>query len=88
MDNDGPDYEDMSGDFTISSPVGISDQISTKDIKIYPNPASTEVNISVEGFKLDEVIIYSLTGQQIIKTRPENGKLDISKLNGGIYISK
>jgi len=55
-------------------------------ITIYPNPACQELNISKEGYTIDEVTIYTLTGQQIIQKRPANGTVDISDLQPGMYI--
>jgi hypothetical protein len=63
------------------------DQQYIKDYLIlYPNPAYQELNISVEGLTIDELIIYTLTGQQVFAIRPESETIDISYLKPGMYI--
>ena len=56
------------------------------DILIYPNPASLKLNISAEGIAIDEVEIYTLTGQQVFALRPKSESIDISPLQPGMYI--
>jgi len=55
-------------------------------LKIYPNPAQQELNISLESLTINEVTIYSLTGQQRQHAMPVEGTIDISHLIPGIYI--
>ena len=38
------------------------------------------------GFVIDEVHIYTLTGQQVLHPRPDNTAIDISGLQTGMYI--
>ena len=52
---------------------------------IFPNPAQDELNISFEGYTIEEIAIYTLTGQQILKAKPANGTIDISHLQPGMY---
>ncbi len=67
---------------------GIYDNIHYKsELVLYPNPASQEVYISTDdGRIVNEIIIFTLTGQQVLKARPVNGKVDISHLQPGMYI--
>ncbi len=55
-------------------------------LSLYPNPAHQELNITAEGYNIDEVSIYTLTGQQVMQERPVNGTIDISHLQPGMYI--
>ncbi len=57
-----------------------------KDLRIFPNPARQELNISVEGSTIDEVSFYSITGQRILHVGPESSIIDISRLKAGMYI--
>jgi len=61
-------------------------KFSKDDIFIYPNPASQELNISAEGFNIDEVEIYTLTGQKVFNVTPKSETIDISPLPPGMYI--
>lgn len=55
-------------------------------IALFPNPAGQVLNIVVQGISIDEVAIYSLTGQQVLLVRPRGEVIDISSLTAGIYI--
>ncbi len=66
--------------------VYVDEQYIKNNLMLYPNPANQELNISARGYHIDEVSIYTLTGQQILKARPDNGILDISHLQSGMYI--
>lgn len=57
------------------------------EIHIYPNPARYIFHITAnEGKELSELIIYTLTGQQVLQSRPVDGTIDISHLQPGTYI--
>ena len=66
--------------------VKIDEQYIKDNIGLYPNPAHQELNISVEGYTINEVTIYTLTGQQVLQERHEGGTIDISGLEQGIYV--
>jgi hypothetical protein len=66
--------------------VKIDEQYFKNNLFLYPNPASRELNISAEGYAIDEVIIYTLTGQQVFAIRPKSETIDISSLPPGMYI--
>jgi len=60
--------------------------LSNNNLILFPNPAHQELNISIEGKNIDEVTIYTLTGQKVLQERPVNGTIDISTLQPGMYI--
>ncbi|MDW5288285.1 DNRLRE domain-containing protein [Formosa sp. PL04] len=61
-------------------------------IAVYPNPVKNELNISLLSANLNledtEVILNTINGQQVLKLKlnSAHSKLDLSKLNSGIYI--
>jgi hypothetical protein len=57
-----------------------------KEIKLYPNPASQKLNISADGFNIDEIRIFTLTGQYVLNQEKPTGNIDISGLKPGMYI--
>lgn len=59
---------------------GLSEQTES-DLTVYPNPAKDFIQVDTQ----DEVGIYDLTGQLVMKGR---GKLDISPLADGMYFVK
>ncbi|NQT77711.1 MAG: T9SS type A sorting domain-containing protein [Bacteroidetes bacterium] len=56
------------------------------DIKIFPNPAHSEIMISGINGSIEEVNIYNRLGQRIIHQRGTSNKLDVSNLIPGMYV--
>lgn len=59
------------------------------NIKMYPNPASTNFTIEAQDL-ISNVSIYNLLGQEVITNNPNNlqTNVDISTLSNGIYVVK
>ncbi len=66
--------------------VSIDDHYVTNNLLLFPNPAYQELNISVEGHRIQKASIFTLTGQQVFTIRPVTGRIDISFLRPGIYV--
>lgn len=63
------------------------DHENISEIKIYPNPTNSFLNIELEMNKTLEYRLLDLTGQIILHASINNSsKLDVSKLNRGMYI--
>ena len=60
--------------------------IMADNISMFPNPANMELQISAEGLAIDEVVFYTLTGQQVFSDRLDRETIDISTLQPGMYI--
>lgn len=76
-------------DYTIlvDDTVGITD-ISKTSISVYPNPATDVLNISANG-EIANISMYNLLGQQVItNTKTNNGQVDVSNLQEGVYMLK
>lgn len=69
------------------TPVYIQDEIGEQlDFKVYPNPASSNVNItSTDGF-ISEICIYNKLGQRVIHEIKPGNTIDVSMLPEGLYI--
>ncbi len=53
---------------------------------IYPNPAINNLYISSEGIVIDTILVYSITGKQILKQpNIQNNTINVSSLSEGIY---
>lgn len=63
--------------------------INEKDVKVFPNPANDFVTFQIDGLENGNVVISSITGQEVVNTSL-NGvtKVDVSALNNGVYIYK
>ncbi len=72
----------------IDNIVGVADNsVLMDEIKIYPNPTDNILNIYLsERVKLEEVIIYGLQGQEILKLKERS--IDVGNLSDGIYFIK
>jgi alpha-tubulin suppressor-like RCC1 family protein len=51
---------------------------------IYPNPASNNISINSKN-EIQKIVIYDLQGNLVTKVEKDFQKIDISKLNSGIY---
>ncbi|MCB0448170.1 MAG: T9SS type A sorting domain-containing protein, partial [Gelidibacter sp.] len=65
-----------------------TDEFSTQQFSIYPNPAKNSLNF--KGFNENlEVSVFDILGKQVMTTSLSmNQSLDISGLNNGMYILK
>jgi photosystem II stability/assembly factor-like uncharacterized protein len=69
------------------NPTGINKNHQTECLNIYPNPANRLVTITCNnGSIISELTIYNQTGQIVLKGKPVNNTLDISKLSPGMYV--
>jgi hypothetical protein len=67
---------------------GISSQ-SLEDVffNVYPNPCNNILTLNTSnGMIIEEVVIYSQTGHKVLRGKPINNTMDISKLQHGLYI--
>jgi len=65
--------------------VGTSNTIVNNDFIIFPNPAKTEISIG-NGNNLEECTIFNQFGQKLLHQTSPINKIDVSRLNQGIYI--
>lgn len=70
-------------EITINSPNGINTESNTEIVKIYPNP--TNSTATIKGFENANVEVISMNGRRILQ-KQNDGKLDLSQLEPGIYI--
>jgi hypothetical protein len=64
-------------------------EIATGNIKIYPNPAHSELYISINDQQTSEIEIYNMLGSLVIRKKiTQSEKMDISDLSPGTYILK
>lgn len=78
-----------SNSITLTSEGSSSIAINEKDVKVFPNPANDFVTFQIDGLENGNVVISSITGQEVVNTSL-NGvtKVDVSALNNGVYIYK
>jgi hypothetical protein len=71
--------------------VGVSESITTKLIvNVYPNPSTKYINIGVDNSfdKINQISVFSILGRNILnkEVNAQEYKMDISKLQNGVYI--
>ena len=67
--------------------LGVKNPTATNPIALYPNPASSFVNVlSKNNFDIESVTIFTLTGQKVLESNASS--LDVSTLSKGIYVVK
>lgn len=71
---------------------GSNQHVSEKGLTVYPNPSRGNFNLSLQGDSLQNVEIFSITGQSVFTQTYSEGKIndeiDISSFSTGIYIIK
>ena len=72
-----------------TEPISV-DEISSSEIKIYPNPTNNVLKIESEAQNIVQVEIYDIYGQLIITNEPKNrtSEINLANLNKGLYIVK
>ncbi len=78
---------DSNGCEIVNCNVGINEfQVSDFKLNVYPNPATSEINISIEGENINdyEIFIFNVLGkeQKIVQS---NSIISVSELASGIY---
>ncbi|WGD34252.1 T9SS type A sorting domain-containing protein [Olleya sp. YS] len=66
-----------------------TDEFNTTDFKVYPNPTSSEWNISSDQ-NINSIVLFDVLGKQVLTLTPNASKVTInsSALNTGLYFAK
>ena len=67
-----------------SDPLSVGD-INKSDIKVFPNPADSTININSK-IPLDRVEVYDVLGKLMFSESKNTKNLDVSSLKSGLYI--
>lgn len=61
---------------------------NTTAVKVSPNPATSTINVEVNGTDAESINIVNLSGQTVISSEINSGvnTIDVSTLNSGIYL--
>lgn len=80
-----------SVDVRAAASLGVKDPIKTTSVSVssYPNPASSVINVNVNGSNDNTVRLVDVLGKTIYFDKiGTSKKIDVSNLNNGIYILK
>jgi hypothetical protein len=68
------------------SPLSVNDEIDPERLTIYPNPATSDFNIRVEGNqRISSVRLYDLSGRVVREFGVNRSLLSLSGISSGIY---
>ena len=80
-----------SNTFNVGNITGIANvQVSTSEVKIYPNPANEFTMIEANGYKIDKVELFNLLGQKLFESdvNDSSTKINTTNLLNGTYFVK
>ena len=93
LDNGTNNFLSVEMDYINPNGFGVSvDEVSTVDFTVFPNPASTIINVTVPKLQVNEDVKVSITdlmGKTILTKTFEsisNMKLSTESLDNGIYL--
>ncbi len=90
-DNYGSTKTSSSGIYIVAEATGIAD-ISVDEATFYPNPASDELNISLQNYSGEmDIQIYNIIGSLVYSERSNinnSHKIPLSGIDSGIYFVK
>ncbi len=70
--------------------LGVEDELLKSNFALYPNPVTTEVNISFpENYSEATFTVYNVLGEQVKRAHitKNNNRVDVSYLSAGVYIA-
>ena len=82
-----PNFEDAYNALLV---LGLEDQLLSEQFAIYPNPISTQVNISFpQNIEGAEITVYNVLGNIVLQKNisPLNNSIDVSSMTSGMYIA-
>ncbi|AXG74856.1 T9SS C-terminal target domain-containing protein [Flavobacterium arcticum] len=89
--NANPTQEAALGNAVVSSgTLSLNEVIKASKMVIYPNPATSSLNIATDNGNIENVKIYNFLGQKVIEvsTAQSSATIDVSTLTNGMYIIK
>ena len=64
-----------------------TNDLETRDFDVYPNPASSIVNIKTSNTSdAIDVSVFDISGKEVIRERLQNNELNVSQLHTGLYV--
>jgi len=73
-------------------PLGVEDMLEASQIAVYPNPANSQLIVSLPGYaveKFDEIEVLDITGKKLISTAINHEvQISTASLANGMYILK
>ena len=83
-------YKGMTG-FTINiidpATIGLEDKVLESSLSLFPNPATDKAQLTWDAsLDVQNVAVYSISGQKLIDFQPNTNQADITGLESGAYL--
>lgn len=73
---------------TAYASLGLGDNVEASKLTLYPNPVADQLYISSDNQKVENIMIYSLSGAVVKNISSEVESIDVSNLTTGNYLVK
>ena len=73
--------------FTVDDQLSVVENL-TGDFKMYPNPTTGKVNISIGNETIDKVELLDILGKKVMTKSGDCSQIDLSTFSSGVYIFK
>ncbi len=80
-----------NGMFYWTNPNASVNESTIEGLKVFPNPATNVVNVSVENANINQITVFDITGKQVINLKGMDTKtttINTSNLENGVYLMK
>lgn len=68
--------------------IGVQEIISEKNVTVYPNPTNNSIFLETANEAVEEVFVYTISGQLVVNKPIVSNTVDLSELVNGTYIIK
>ncbi len=85
------DQASNKGIFVWNNPNASVNESTIEGLKVFPNPATNVVNVSVENANINQITVFDITGKQVINLKGMDTKIttiNTSNLENGVYLMK
>lgn len=62
------------------------DDLAFESLRVFPNPTTGVVNVATTGEPVERIVVTDLTGSVLLDVDGSNTRLDLSTLDGGLYL--
>ncbi len=77
-------------DYTVEATTSANEVAILSDLRVFPNPASEELNINLESsvFTIQRINVVSIDGKTVLtqNVSSNNNRMDISNIQSGVYL--
>ncbi|KAF2519451.1 T9SS type A sorting domain-containing protein [Flavobacterium salilacus subsp. salilacus] len=77
--------EDISDCITVSEILGVNDNKLQRDVVLYPNPATSLLNINTNA-NITAITVVDVLGKTVLSGNVSNNTVDVSALQPGVYV--